>query len=212
MKKVDNLQVIMQLVESAEKNLATAKHLLGLLAGSSATPQAQAQALHEKVQYLSIEEGGKVLEGVFDGQNMVGPEKKIYPVPANYASKSKLVVGDVLRLLISEDGSFVYKQVRPVERKRLIGTLIRNAKGEYSVQAEDKVYRVLLAALTYYKATEGDRVTIIIPAEGPAVWAAVENVIKHQIDDIPESDERILSTSDALISKPKINFDIDEEL
>jgi len=29
---------------------------------------------------------GKVIEGVFDGQNMVGSDGKTYPVPANYAS------------------------------------------------------------------------------------------------------------------------------
>ena len=47
------------------------------------------------------------MEGVFDGQNMMGPDGKKYPVPANYASKSKLVEGDVLKLTISDDGSFI---------------------------------------------------------------------------------------------------------
>ena len=38
----------------------------------------------------------KILEGVFDGQNMVGSDGRQYIVPPNYASKSKLVEGDIL--------------------------------------------------------------------------------------------------------------------
>ena len=59
---------------------------------------------------------GKVIEGVFDGQNMVGSDGKTYPVPANYASKSKLVQGDILKLTIAEDGAFLYKQIGPIPR------------------------------------------------------------------------------------------------
>ncbi|MDZ7744984.1 MAG: hypothetical protein U5K77_04515 [Candidatus Saccharibacteria bacterium] len=66
---------------------------------------------------------GKVIEGVFDGQNMVGSDGKTYPVPANYASKSKLVQGDILKLTIADDGAFMYKQIGPIPRKQLVGTL-----------------------------------------------------------------------------------------
>ena len=31
----------------------------------------------------------KIIEGIFDGQNMIGPKQKVYPIPSNYASKSK---------------------------------------------------------------------------------------------------------------------------
>jgi len=64
---------------------------------------------------------GKVIEGVFDGQNMVGSDAKTYPVPANYASKSKLVQGDILKLTIAEDGAFLYKQIGPIPRKQIVG-------------------------------------------------------------------------------------------
>ena len=120
--------------------------------------------------------GGKVIEGVFDGQNMVGPNEKTYPVPANYASKSKLVEGDILKLTISEDGSFIYKQIGPIERKKLIGTVTLQ-DGTYMVEAGGKLYHVLFASVTYFKAQPSDEVTVVIPADRPASWAAIEAVI-----------------------------------
>lgn len=119
---------------------------------------------------------GKIIEGHFDGQNMIGPSDKSYPVPANYASKSKLVEGDTLKLTIAEDGSFIYKQIGPVERKKLIGKIVLD-DGQYMVEAGGKKYHVLFASVTYFKASPGDEVTIVVPAAGEAKWAAIEAVI-----------------------------------
>jgi len=132
----------------------------------------------KRAQVLSVSEGGKVIEGMFDGQNMMGPDGKQYPVPANYASKSKLVEGDVLKLTIADDGSFIYKQIGPVERRKILGTLMQDEKGEYKVLAEGKAFKVLLASLTYFKSEPGDQVTIVLPKDRDANWGAVENVIK----------------------------------
>lgn len=65
------------------------------------------------------EEDAQVVEGVFDGYFMIGADQKKYPVPLNYASKTKLVPGDMLKLKILTDGKFVYKLIRPVERKHV---------------------------------------------------------------------------------------------
>jgi hypothetical protein len=97
-----------------------------------------------RAQGLSVSEGGKVIEGVFDGQNMIGPDSKQYPVPANYASKSKLVEGDVLKLTIADDGSFIYKQIGPIERRKVLGLLSQDEKGEYRVVAEGKSFKFCL--------------------------------------------------------------------
>ena len=43
---------------------------------------------------------GRIIEGVFDGYQMIGPDGTKYSVPANYSSKSKLVEGDLLKLTI----------------------------------------------------------------------------------------------------------------
>ncbi|MDZ4345237.1 MAG: hypothetical protein U1E51_22680 [Candidatus Binatia bacterium] len=119
----------------------------------------------------------RIIEGVFDGQNMQGNDGEEYPVPPNYASKSKIVEGDVLKLTIGTDGSFTYKQVGPVERRRAVGPLVVDDQGNFGVQAEGKTYRVLLASVTFYKAEEGDEMTVLLPINGDAEWGAVEHVI-----------------------------------
>jgi hypothetical protein len=177
MDKLSNLALIAQMIDSAEKNIQSAKQLLReMMAGKDAQPANARFA--EKAQVLSMSEGGKIVEGVFDGQNMMGPDGKQYPVPANYASKSKLIEGDVLKLTIAEDGSFIYKQIGPAERKKVIGLLTKDEKGDYKVFAEGKTYKVLLASITYFKAEASDEITIVVPKDHDSVWAAVENVIK----------------------------------
>jgi hypothetical protein len=173
--QTDKLAMIAQMIDSAQKNIDSAKQLLRELMGGKlpSTPDHS-----QKAMGLNVSAGGKIIEGVFDGQNMIGPDKKQYPVPANYASKSKLVEGDVLKLTIAEDGSFIYKQIGPIERKKVLGLLSQDENGQYRVAVDGKSYRVLLASLTYFKAEPGDDVTIIIPKDGDATWAAVENVIK----------------------------------
>jgi hypothetical protein len=117
---------------------------------------------------------GKVIEGVFDGQNMVGSDGKTYPVPANYASKSKLVQGDILKLTIAEDGAFLYKQIGPIPRKQVVGTLVLE-NGHYFVDVNGKKLRVLLASVTYFKAKPGDQVSANLPEDDTnAEWAALE--------------------------------------
>src|SRR3954469_1559503 len=120
------------LIQEAETNLAAANELLISLGGDDEHVQAK----------ITEEIRGKVVEGVFDGQNMVGSDGKTYPVPANYASKSKLVQGDILKLTIAEDGAFLYKQIGPIPRKQVVGTLVLES-GHYFVDVAGKKYRVL---------------------------------------------------------------------
>ena len=154
------------LIQEAETNLAAANELLVSLIGDDENVHA---AVASKEDAL-----GKVIEGVFDGQNMVGSDGKTYPVPANYASKSKLVQGDILKLTIAEDGTFLYKQIGPIPRKQVVGTL-KLENGHYFVDVDGHNYRVLLASVTYFKAKPGDQVSVNIPEENEsAEWAALE--------------------------------------
>jgi hypothetical protein len=178
MDNTNNLALIAQMIESAEKNIQSARQLLRDLMGGRVSTMDTGD-FSRRAQGLSVSEGGKVIEGVFDGQNMIGPDSKQYPVPANYASKSKLVEGDVLKLTIADDGSFIYKQIGPIERRKVLGLLSQDEKGEYRVVAEGKSFKVLLASLTYFKAEPGDEVTIVLPKDADATWGAVENVIKQ---------------------------------
>lgn len=176
MDNLTNVALIAQMIESAEKNIQSAKQLLRDMMGGKSVDTTD---FLRKAQTMTVSEGGKVIEGVFDGQNMMGPDGKQYPVPANYASKSKLVEGDTLKLTIADDGSFIYKQIGPVERRKVLGVLMQDERGEYKVIAEGKTYKVLLASLTYFKSEPGDQVTIILPEGKDATWGAVENVIKQ---------------------------------
>ena len=155
------------LIQEAETNLAAAKELLISIIGDDGaiiTPKGNP----------NDEVGGKVIEGILDGQKMAGPDGKEYPVPANYASKSKLVEGDILKLTIADDGSFIYKQIGPIDRTQVIGTLVQH-DGAYYVEANGREYRILLASVTYFRINIGDQVTIIVPTENQeATWAAVE--------------------------------------
>lgn len=125
-------------------------------------------------------ESEKVIEGVFDGEGMIGADGGRYDVPANYASKSKLVEGDILKLTINNMGAFVYKQIKPIERARLVGTLEQDEHSlQYSVEADGKKWKLLTASVTYFKGDVGDEVVFLIPAEGGSRSAAVENIIKR---------------------------------
>jgi len=168
--KQNKIALLRQMVENAERNIAAAKQVLSQLDKSSKKSASDLEA-------------SQVIEGVFDGEKMAGLDDKKYPVPPNYASKSKLVEGDLLKLTITEDGSFVYKQISPVERKKIIGTVTKDSKNKYYIYSEGKKYKVLLASLTYFKAKEGDEVALIVPKEKISKWAAIEALLEKDSEE-----------------------------
>lgn len=165
---------ILSYLDSVERSLASIRQLV--LGEAGPTTHRRPVTINPAVE----QDGLRIIEGAFDGQNMVGPDGKQYSVPANYASKSKLVEGDVLKLTITRDGSFIYKQIGPVERRRVIGQLTRDeTSGEYRVTADGKSHKVLLASITYFKGDVGDDVVVLLPVDHDSRWAAVENIIKQ---------------------------------
>jgi len=122
----------------------------------------------------------RVIEGVFDGEQMIGSDGEAYAVPVNYASKSRLVEGDILKLTVRGDGAFIYKQIGPMERRRIQARLAWDASsGSYvAIDADnDRVWKLLNASVSFFKGHEGDTVLILVPKTAPSTWAAVENVI-----------------------------------
>lgn len=163
----NELTTIKQMLDLAESNIRQAKNLLF------------SRELAYKVDDLGAEGSDNMItEGVFDGEGMIGPDKKHYEIPANYASKSKLVAGDILKLTILDDGSFLYKQICPVKRKKKIGILEELPDGKFFVNVSNNQYRVLPASISYFKAKSGDQLTILVPEDQPSEWAAVENLIQ----------------------------------
>lgn len=175
----DKLIQIQELVDRATDSLKTANMMLREMTGIVDTDRERHMSRAPSTGLSSSAEG-RIVEGIFDGQNMVDADGETYPVPANYASKSKLVEGDGMKLTITDEGKFIYKQIAPIDRKTVIGVLIQE-DGQYKVLAEGKAYRVLLASVTFYRAEVGDQVTILIPNTDTATWGAVDAVIPKQI-------------------------------
>ncbi|MFH1947446.1 MAG: hypothetical protein ABIJ23_04815 [Candidatus Magasanikbacteria bacterium] len=126
----------------------------------------------------NLSTGEKIIEGVFNGEKMVGSDGKEYSIPPNYASKSKLVEGDMMKLTITHSGSFIYKQIQPIERKRVTGELVSDpTSGQSSVLADGRTYKVLTASVTFFKGKAGDEVVVLVPQDGESDWGAVENII-----------------------------------
>jgi hypothetical protein len=165
---------IQKLLDSADASLSSARNMMREMVGTEVPPL----DLDKKLEAVNPPtDEGKVIEGVFDGESMTAADGQTYPVPPNYASKSKLVEGDTMKLTIAADGSFVFKQIMPVERRNTVGTLAQDG-GSYTISAEGKSYKVLTASVTFYKAVPGDQITIVLPKEHEANWAVMENVIK----------------------------------
>lgn len=187
----EKIQSLYEMIATAEQTILSAKKMLSNM---------DAPVPH-RASIQTDASGGRVIHGAFDGQIMVGEDEKQYPVPANYASKSKLVEGDILKLTISPQGTFMYKQIGPIERKFLIGTVTQDERGNFVIHTEEKDYKVLLAAATYFKIELGDEVTIVIPRDKDAVWSAIENVVRKASDP---------NTSRITYQKPdKDFFDVD---
>ncbi len=177
----DTLVQIQELIDSATSSLKTAHALLRDMTGVSDSNR-ERHMLRAGSMASGAPATGRVIEGSFDGQNMVDSKGQTYPVPANYASKSKLVEGDGMKLTITDEGKFIYKQIAPTPRKTALGVLIQE-DGQYKVLSDGKAYRVLLASVTFYRAEVGDQVTVLLPQQGDAKWGAVEAVIpKHLAD------------------------------
>lgn len=161
-----DLEEIRKLLDSAESKIRQAKSKIF------------ANEMNKKVTMIDDDDlDGEAVLGFFDGEQMIGTDKKKYSVPPNYASKSKLVPGDKLKLTITDDGKFLFKQIGPVERKNLIGVLELLDDGNWQVDVNTKKYKVLLASVTYYKGKDKDKVSIIVPADQESEWATLDNVL-----------------------------------
>lgn len=125
------------------------------------------------------ETSDKVLQGFFDGEKMIDEYAQEYVVPPNYASKSKLVGGDTLKLTITDRGKFIYKQINRVERERKVGKLAFNPASElWHTECEGRIYKLLTASVTFYKGRPGDEVFFFIAKGLPCTWGAVDHIIK----------------------------------
>jgi hypothetical protein len=196
------LQELQQILQKIQKQIAQAQRLLQEILSpikiKTAIQSIKNEADHDAItQDSQINEtepfhvekyptGEEVIEGVFNGFAMIGPSGREYQIPENYVSKSKLVEGDLLKLTITPQGRFIYKQIGPVERETKRGALLyKETEDQYCVLADGLEYKILRASVTYYQGKHGDEVVILLPRGRTAIWAALDNVVKA----LPESEE-----------------------
>jgi hypothetical protein len=177
------LALIKKLLENVKDNN---DRLMGLITGMSGVGDLDkitiSQSVDDNFGKKSDDDHdgeGKIVEGVFDGENMIGPDGKQYSIPANYASKSKLVEGDILKLTITPTGTFVYKQIGPIDRKRVVGVLEQGGGGSFIVNSDGLKLKVLTASVTYFRGQVGDEVVVLVPKTGDSKWAAVDNIVRN---------------------------------
>ena len=180
------IATILSILEIAQKNIQTALQLVNQLANDKTgedKPTASA-ATTSKMPVVSVDEASalEVVEGYFDGENMVGDNGQIYPVPQNYASKTQLVIGDRMKWILTPERE-LFKLIQPAERERVIGTLA--AEGDDFVVLVDTLphpVKLLKASVTYamknFGLKVGDEVVIVIPKNSTPVWGAFSSVVK----------------------------------
>ncbi|MFZ2664508.1 MAG: hypothetical protein WAX66_04055 [Patescibacteria group bacterium] len=117
-------------------------------------------------------------EGTFDGQYLVASDGRKTEVPGNYAAKSRLVCGDVLKVF-ADNGRQVFKQIDKVERKKIEGILTKK-EGKWFILSDAGSYRILDVAAEFNQAELNDKVSAFIPANNSnSSFAALDRVFKE---------------------------------
>jgi hypothetical protein len=185
-KKTETILNLLEICETNIRNIKTMLNSTSSLDFSSAKVSDSQSVNHSSTGKFSLDMGEDFQEGYFDGENMIGDNGQIYPVPQNYASKSQLVVGDRLKWVLTRDNGGepkeVYKLTLPVLRERVIGRFIIDDNNyAVTVNAYPAPVKILKASATYAMKNLdlkiGDEVAIYIPKSGTPTWGAFINVI-----------------------------------
>ncbi len=179
MNQEEKLGIVLEKLLSLRKEIDETIAMIDVLPKTSNNINEKAKA--ESTEYF--DDNSKIIEGIFNGEIMIGPDGKQYSIPTNYISKSKIVEGDKMKLTIKKDGTFIYKLIDQVKRVRAIGTLSKDESGKgYIALINGRAYKVQKASVTYYKGEVGDEVVAILPEGGDCTWAAIENITKEKIE------------------------------
>lgn len=101
------------------------------------------------------------LVGRYDGRFMTTEAGKKYPVPDNYAAKTKLVYGDKLKMIEGPQGrqfKLVEKLPRVEEKAQLV---VKD--GQFEALAKSGSYKLIQSAVKYWGGEEGDKTKILLP-------------------------------------------------
>lgn len=176
MENKKTITAIRDFIITAEKSIKNAKKLLkDLLEENNISLEWE---IDLDIKWLNSYNSweNKIIEWIFTWEEMLWSDSNIYPVPANYASKSKMVQWDKLKLTIDWSWRMVYKQIAPIERETKTWLLTKE-KEKYQVISDSKTYNVLTAAVTHFKWQIWDKITVIVPKWKDATFAAIDSII-----------------------------------
>jgi len=173
----NKIKALKDLIISAEKSIENAKVILKEIMDEEGIKDSSLK-INLSTAWLNsyTEDDMKIVEWVFTWEEMLGSDWNKYPIAANYASKSKLVQWDKLKLSIDPTGRMTYKQIEPIERETKIWILAMD-KDKYQAMVDGKAYTLLTAAVTHYRWQIWDSITVIIPKWKKATYAALEWVV-----------------------------------
>ena len=184
-KKNKTLEVAINLIQKIESDLKKTKLLISKFVEwtDKDLDLDNLESLNWLLDWLNetktnSDENMTIVEWVFDGYFMIGTDKKKYPVPMNYSSKTKLIPGDVLKLRIMQDGKLIYKLISQANRDYIKASLSKSEDNKYTAITDGgDIYFLNQAAVSYYKAQTWNSISIIINGDGVWDFAAIEAVI-----------------------------------
>lgn len=140
-KALEGLKALEELLAKIEVDAKRAKLMIQQLVDGGGAKVEDLKIDMDKLtdDLKSYDEGDdvQVVEGVYDGYFMVGSDKKKYPVPLNYSSKTKLIPGDVLKLRIMSDGKLIYKLIGQANKKYIKATLSKSEDNKFTALSDD---------------------------------------------------------------------------
>lgn len=176
MENKKTLSAIRDFIITAEKSIKNAKKLLKDVLEENHISLDSDVILDTKWLNTYSSGDSKIIEWVFTWEEMLWSDLSKYPVPVNYASKSKLVQWDRLKLTIENNWKMTYKQISPIERE-FKTWLITKENWKFQVLSEWRIYNLLTASVTHFKCEVWDNISIILPAWKEASFAAIEALI-----------------------------------
>ena len=179
------LDTILSLLEICESNIKSAKAMLSQYSNPENTTSQPNFSNSFAMQTSS--DDSEVIDGYFDGENMMGDNNQLYLIPQNYASKSQLVVGDKLKWTLVKDPisntyKEMYKLTNPVLREKVVGKFIIDGN-TYAVMVDGYTspIKILKASATFAMKNMnlqiGGDVAIYIPKHGTPSWGAFISVV-----------------------------------
>lgn len=121
------------------------------------------------------------IEGKFDGKYLVTSEGERIEVPANYASKSRIVYGDTLKMY-EENGRKMFKQLIKLPRRKVLAVLSKK-EGKFYALSEFGDHEISSTSVEHNNLSVGDQIQIILPEENlKAPFTTLDKTLQQEFE------------------------------